>query len=433
MKRIPAALALGGLLLAGGAFAAPPNAYQGTPEKENEAVKASQKTGQPSKSAKPEEKKGGMTAETFAGLELRNIGPAVVGGRIVDLAVDPALRRAPGTSRWPPAACGRPPTPAPPGRPIFDGQGSYSIGCVTIDPKNPLVRLGRHRREQQPAQRRLRRRRLQVDRRRQELGERRAQEVRAHRQDRDRSRATRTSSTSRPRGRSGRPGGDRGLYKTTDGGKTWKPVLDDQREHRRHRRRARPAQPGRALRRGLPAAPARLDADQRRPRGGHPQVHRRRRDLEEGRAAACPTADMGRIGLAIAPSQPDMVYAIVEAAEQGRRLLPLHRRRRQLGEAQRPRRPAARSTTRRSSSIPRTPTASTRWTCSSRSRDDGGKTLPATWARRTSTSTTTRSGSTRRTATTCWWAATAASTRRFDRGANWRLPRQPADHAVLPA
>ena len=35
------------------------------------------------------------------------------------------------------------------------------------------------------------------------------------------------------------PGGDRGLYKTTDGGKTWKKILYDQRQHRRHRRRDR--------------------------------------------------------------------------------------------------------------------------------------------------------------------------------------------------
>ena len=31
------------------------------------------------------------------------------------------------------------------------------------------------------------------------------------------------------------PGGDRGLYKTIDGGKTWKAVSDDQREHGRGR------------------------------------------------------------------------------------------------------------------------------------------------------------------------------------------------------
>ena len=37
--------------------------------------------------------------------------------------------------------------------------------------------------------------------------------------------------------------------------------------------------------------------------------------------AGLPAADLGRIGLAVAPSDPDIVYAVVEAAEQGRRHL----------------------------------------------------------------------------------------------------------------
>ena len=45
-----------------------------------------------------------------------------------------------------------------------------------------------------------------------------------------------------------------------------------------------------------------------------------------------PKEDMGRIGLAVSPADPDVVYAVIEAAEQGGRHLPLDRRRRQLGE-----------------------------------------------------------------------------------------------------
>ena len=72
-------------------------------------------------------------------------------------------------------------------------------------PEEPERRLGRHRREQLAAQRRLRRRRLQERGRRQELEEHGAQDLRAHRQDPHRTRRTRTSSTSRRRARSGRP------------------------------------------------------------------------------------------------------------------------------------------------------------------------------------------------------------------------------------
>ena len=31
----------------------------------------------------------GLSSETFAGLELRNLGPALMSGRIADIAIDP--------------------------------------------------------------------------------------------------------------------------------------------------------------------------------------------------------------------------------------------------------------------------------------------------------------------------------------------------------
>ena len=46
-----------------------------------------------------------------------------------------------------------------------------------------------------------------------------------------------------------------------------------------------------------------------------------------------PDGDKGRIGLAISPANPDIVYATVEAARGRERLLPLRQRRRELGEA----------------------------------------------------------------------------------------------------
>ena len=56
------------------------------------------------------------------------------------------------------------------------------------------------------------------------------------------------------------PGGERGVYRTTDGGKTWKQVLKVRRRHRRERHRDGPdQQPDRCTRRctsagGPPAA-----------------------------------------------------------------------------------------------------------------------------------------------------------------------------------
>jgi photosystem II stability/assembly factor-like uncharacterized protein len=74
----------------------------------------------------------------FSGLELRSIGPALTSGRIADLAVDP---RDPRTwyvavasgHLWKTTNAGTTFTP------IFDDQPVYSIGCVTIDPRESLT------------------------------------------------------------------------------------------------------------------------------------------------------------------------------------------------------------------------------------------------------------------------------------------------------
>ena len=78
----------------------------------------------------------GFNEPTFSGLEFRSIGPAFTAGRIADIVIDPRNQstwyvgvgsggvwktRNRGTT-W---------------EPIFDDEGSYSIGCVTIDPNNP--------------------------------------------------------------------------------------------------------------------------------------------------------------------------------------------------------------------------------------------------------------------------------------------------------
>src|SRR5579862_3512620 len=79
-----------------------------------------------------------LTSATISGLKFRSIGPALTSGRVVDIAVDPTNKKvwyiaAAAGGVWKTTNGGTNFTP------IFDSQGSFSIGTITIDPKNPNV------------------------------------------------------------------------------------------------------------------------------------------------------------------------------------------------------------------------------------------------------------------------------------------------------
>ncbi len=77
----------------------------------------------------------GFNEETFSGLEFRGIGPALMSGRIADIAIDATdpstwyvgvgsggvWKTENGGTTW---------------TPVFDGEATYSIGCITIDPND---------------------------------------------------------------------------------------------------------------------------------------------------------------------------------------------------------------------------------------------------------------------------------------------------------
>ncbi len=160
----------------------------------------------------------------IAAIKPRLVGPALTSGRVVGFAVHPNDRAhyfvaVASGGVWKTTNAGTTWTP------IFDGEGSYSIGCVALDPKNPnVVWVGTGENNSQ--------RSVgygdgvyKCTDGGKTLAERRAQDEPSTSARSSSTRATRTRSTSPRRGRSGRPGGDRGLYKTTDGGKTWKKVL----------------------------------------------------------------------------------------------------------------------------------------------------------------------------------------------------------------
>jgi photosystem II stability/assembly factor-like uncharacterized protein len=310
VKRISVALALGAFLLAGGALAAAPAADQGqAPAQKAEKSKATKAKAEKAGQAK-EEEKGPLKPSTFAGLEMRGIGPAVVGGRVVDLAVDPA---SPDT--WYVAAASggvwKTTNAGTTWSPVFEGQGSFSIGCVAIDPKNPLVvwvGTGENNSQRSVSYGDGVYKSTDGGKSWENVGLKKSEHIGKILIDpRDTSIVYVAA-----QGPLWSAGGDRGLYKTTDGGKTWKQAL--------------------AISEDTGVTDVVMDprdsnvlyaaAYQRRrhvwtlvdggPEGG---IHK----STDGGAtwkklsAGLPKEDMGRIGLALAPSQPDTVYAIIES------------------------------------------------------------------------------------------------------------------------
>lgn len=92
--------------------------------------------GKPKK--KGEEDKTKNTSAVFGGLKFRPVGPALTAGRVADIAVNPNnvseyyIAVASG-GVWKTENAGTT------YEPIFDGENSYSIGCITIDPSNEHI------------------------------------------------------------------------------------------------------------------------------------------------------------------------------------------------------------------------------------------------------------------------------------------------------
>ncbi len=252
-----------------------------------------------------------FTAETFAGIRARFIGPAVTSGRVMTLAVHPndngiiyvgtasggLWKTTNGGATW---------------TPIVDREGSYSIGWVTLDPNNPnVVWVG--------------------------TGERNSQRSVAYgdgvykSEDGGRSWKNVGLKSSEHIGRIvvnpknsdivyvaaqgplWAPGGDRGLYKTMDGGKTWEQVLKISEHTGVSDVVLDPRNPDVIV----------ATAYQRRRHfftlidgGPESAIHR---STDGGKTWAkvnsgLPNEDLGRIGVAISSVNPDILYAIVEAA-----------------------------------------------------------------------------------------------------------------------
>ena len=252
-----------------------------------------------------------FTAETFAGLALRSIGPALTSGRIGDLAVHPDdhatiyVAVASG-GVWKTVNAGTTWTP------IFDREGSYSIGCVTLDPADPnvvWVGTGENNSQRSVGYGDGVYKSLDGGQSWTRMGLEASEHIGKIVVDPRDSQVVYVAA----QGPLWAAGGDRGLYKTTDGGATWNAVLEIS-EH---------------------TGVSDLVYDPRDPDVLYAAAYQRRRHVwtlinggpesaiykstdggETWRelSSGLPEGDVGRIGLAISPVNPDVVYAIVEAA-----------------------------------------------------------------------------------------------------------------------
>jgi len=258
---------------------------------------------------------GALSSGTFSGLEMRSIGPALTSGRIIDLAVDPSHRNI-----WYVATAGggvwKTTTAGTTWKPIFDGEGSYSIGCVTLDPNDPLVvwvGSGENNAQRSVSYGDGVYKSLDGGETWQNVGLKNSEHIGKIVIDPRDSNVVYVAA----QGPLWNDGGDRGLYKTVDGGKTWTQSLKIS------------DQTGVADVWMDPRNPDVLYATsyQRQRRvwtvvaGGPEGAVYKSRDagatwqkLEGG----LPKGDLGRIGLAVSPANPDVIYAVIEASDPSR-------------------------------------------------------------------------------------------------------------------
>ena len=252
-----------------------------------------------------------LTADMVREITLRNIPGTFSSGRISDVAIDPRNRNiwyvaTSSGGLWKTTNRGIA------FQPIFDDGGSYSLGCVAVDPRNSdVVWLGTGENQSQRA---IGwgdgiYKSLDAGKTWRNVGLKNSEHIAKILVDPRDSNVVYVAS----QGPLFSPGGDRGLYKTTDGGQTWKPILQISENT------------------GITD----FDIDPRNPDVMYAAAYQRRRNtsviVAGGPDAAIfkttdggknwkklteglPPVDLGRIALAVSPQKPDVVYALIMTA-----------------------------------------------------------------------------------------------------------------------
>jgi photosystem II stability/assembly factor-like uncharacterized protein len=259
-----------------------------------------------------EEKKPGMNAETFSGLKFRSIGPGASSGRVMSIAVNPKNKfeyyvGVASGGVWKTVNDGTTWTP------VFDKEGSYSIGWVALDPNDAAVvwvGAGESNSQRSVSYGDGIYRSDDGGKNWQNLGLKKSEHIGRVVVDPRDSKVVYVAAEGPLWG----PGGDRGLYKSTDGGKNWKAVL--------------------TISENTGVVDVAIDPSN--PDIVYAAAYQRRRHvftlIDGGPESAIykssdagatwnklksglPTVDMGRIGLAVSAVDPSVVYATIEATD----------------------------------------------------------------------------------------------------------------------
>ncbi|MGV6862330.1 MAG: WD40/YVTN/BNR-like repeat-containing protein [Putridiphycobacter sp.] len=264
------------------------------------------------KKDKNESENSKLNSALVSDLKFRNIGPALISGRIADIAVNPNntseyyLAVASG-GVWKTTNHGNT------FEPIFDSYGSYSIGCITIDPNNSntlWVGTGENNNQRSVAYGDGVYKSIDGGKSWQNVGLKQSEHISKIIVDPNNSDIVYVAAY----GPLWCAGGDRGVYKTMDGGKTWQQIFFVSENT------------------GI----ADLVMDPQDNQTLYCAAHQRRRHVytyigggkESGifkstdggqtwneLKSGLPTGKMGRVGLAISPVNSNYIYAILEAEE----------------------------------------------------------------------------------------------------------------------
>jgi photosystem II stability/assembly factor-like uncharacterized protein len=252
-----------------------------------------------------------LTSSVVSGLKLRSIGPALTSGRVSDIAVNPNDKAiwyvgSAAGGVWKTTNAGTSFTP------VFDGEGSFTIGVVAIDPRNPnvvWVGTGENNAQRVVAYGDGVYKSIDGGKSWMNVGLKESEHIGRIIIDPRNSDVVYVAA----QGPLFKKGGDRGVFKTTDGGKTWTKVLGVDDWTGANDVQLDPRNPDVLV--------ATMWQRERRVFGfvaGGPSsgVYR---STDAGKTwsksqSGFPSEELGRIGLSISPANPDVVYAIADAA-----------------------------------------------------------------------------------------------------------------------